>query len=126
MGLRTGKQYIESLRDGRHVYLEGRKVKDVTVDPRLGLTAQTVGELYDMQHDPEFRDLLTMDGPDGERMPVACMQPRTIADLARRRQAMKVWSDATCGLFGRTPDFMNVGIATLAFIWIVLRPFQDE
>jgi 4-hydroxyphenylacetate 3-monooxygenase oxygenase component len=114
MGLRTGKQYIESLRDGRHVYLEGRKVKDVTVDPRLGLTAQTVGELYDMQHNPEFRDLLTMDGPDGERMPIACMQPRTIADLARRRQAMKVWSDATCGMFGRTPDFMNVGIATLA------------
>jgi 4-hydroxyphenylacetate 3-monooxygenase oxygenase component len=114
MGLRTGRQYLDSLRDGRQVYLEGHRVDDVTADPRLGLTAQTVAELYDMQHDAKWRDTLTLPGPDGERMPMACMQPRTIEDLARRRAAMKVWADATCGLFGRTPDFMNLGIATLA------------
>lgn len=114
MGLRTGRQYLESLRDGRQVYLDGERVRDVTTDPRLGRTAQTVAELYDMQHDPRWRDALTVPGPDGEPMPAACLQPRTVEDLARRRIAMKVWADATCGLFGRTPDFMNVGIATLA------------
>lgn len=123
MGLRTGGQYLESLRDGRAVYLEGSKVPDVTRDPRLGLTAQTVAELYDMQHDARWRDALTMDRPGGaagERMPVACMQPASIADLARRRTAMKTWADATCGLFGRTPDFMNLGVATLAAASTVL------
>lgn len=114
MGLRTGKQYLASLRDGRDVHLEGRKVRDVTDEPRLGLTAQTVAELYDMQHDARWREVLTVPGPDGQPMPAACLQPRSIDDLARRRAAMKVWADATCGLFGRTPDFMNLGIATLA------------
>lgn len=114
MGLRNGRQYLDSLRDDRQVYLEGHRVDDVTTDPRLGLTAQTVAELYDMQHDERWRDRLTVPGPDGQPMPAACLQPRTLEDLARRRVAMKVWADATCGLFGRTPDFMNVGIATLA------------
>ncbi|HYF18210.1 MAG TPA: 4-hydroxyphenylacetate 3-hydroxylase N-terminal domain-containing protein [Ramlibacter sp.] len=114
MGLRTGRHYLSSLQDGRQVYLDGQLVRDVTRDPRLGLTAQTVADLYDMQHDPRWRDVLTAPGPDGERVPVACLQPRDAADLARRRAAMKCWADATCGLFGRTPDFMNLGIATLA------------
>lgn len=114
MGLRTGRQYLESLRDDRQVYLEGQRVRDVTDDPRLGLTAQTVAGLYDMQHDARHRDALTLGGPDGEPMPAACLQPRNVEDLARRRVAMKTWADATCGLFGRTPDFMNIGIATLA------------
>lgn len=114
MGLRTGSEYLESLRDGRAVYLEGHKVTDVTRDPRLGMTAQTVAELYDMQQAAPWREKLTTPGPNGAPMPMACLQPRSIEELVRRREAMKVWADATCGLFGRTPDFMNVGIATLA------------
>lgn len=114
MGLRTGEQYLASLQDGRQVYLEGHRVGDVSTDPRLGLTAQTVAELYDMQHAPATQEALTVTGADGQPMPAACMQPRSIDDLVRRRVAMKTWSDATCGLFGRTPDFMNLGIATLA------------
>ena len=115
MGLRTGQQYLDSLNDDRQVYLEGSRVRNVTTDPRLGRAARTVAGLYDMQHDPEWRDLLTAEDPaTGERTPISCLHPRTIADLQRRRRAMKVYSDATCGLFGRTPDFMNVGIAALA------------
>lgn len=114
MGLRTGRDYLASLRDGRAVYLEGRRVRDVTDDPRLGLTAQTVADLYDMQHDPRWRDVLVTTGPDGQPIPVACAQPVDVAALARRRVAMKTWADATCGLFGRTPDFMNLGVTTLA------------
>lgn len=114
MGLRTGRQYLQSLRDGRNVHLDGRKVRDVTADPRLGMAAQTLARLYDLQHDDSLRAVLTTAGPDGEPMPVACAQPRSIDELVHRRVAMKVYSDATCGLFGRTPDFMNVGIASLA------------
>ncbi|HYF20486.1 MAG TPA: 4-hydroxyphenylacetate 3-hydroxylase N-terminal domain-containing protein, partial [Ramlibacter sp.] len=67
MGLRTGRHYLSSLQDGRQVYLDGELIRDVTRDPRLGLTAQTVADLYDMQHDPRWRDVLTAPGPDGER-----------------------------------------------------------
>ncbi len=114
MGLRTGKQYLESLRDGRSVYLDGQKVRDVTDEPRLGLAAQSVAALYDMQHDARWRDVLTALDTDGERVPVSCLQPRSIEDLARRRRAMKAHADATCGLLARSPDFMNIGIAALS------------
>ena len=33
--IRTGEQYRESLRDGRQVWINGEKVKDVTVHPVL-------------------------------------------------------------------------------------------
>ena len=35
MTLRNGKQYCESLRDSREVYIHGERVKDVTVHPIL-------------------------------------------------------------------------------------------
>ena len=33
MGIRTGTEFRESLRDGRTVYVNGERVKDVTVYP---------------------------------------------------------------------------------------------
>lgn len=113
MGIRTGQQYLASLKDERRVYLDGERVADVTANPRLGAAAATVAALYDLQHEPAQRELLTQP-VDGETVAMAYVQPRSVADIARRGRAMKCFSDATCGLFGRTPDFMNAGIAALA------------
>ena len=33
----TGKEYLESLRDGREVYVYGERVADVTAHPELGI-----------------------------------------------------------------------------------------
>jgi aromatic ring hydroxylase len=35
MPVRDSKQYIESLRDGREVYIHGKRVEDVTKHPIL-------------------------------------------------------------------------------------------
>jgi len=35
MGIRTRREYLESLRDGRVVYVNGEKVGDVTTHPIL-------------------------------------------------------------------------------------------
>lgn len=35
MGIKTGKQYLESLRDGRRIVIDGEIVKDVTRDRRF-------------------------------------------------------------------------------------------
>ena len=48
MGIRTGKSYIESLRDGRQMWIDGELVKDVTKDRRFAAAAYTMAELYDM------------------------------------------------------------------------------
>ena len=53
MGIRTGKEYIDSLRDGRQMWIDGELIADVTKDRRFAGAAYTMAELYDMQHDPK-------------------------------------------------------------------------
>jgi len=109
MGIRTGKEYLESLRDGRRISIEGEMVRDVTRDPRFAGAAHTVAELLDMQHAAATRDVLTYESPTtGARVGKSFLEPRTREDLVERRAALKCWADATYGMMGRSPDFMNV------------------
>ena len=52
MGIRTGAEYRESLRDGRSVYVNGERVKDVTTYPPFQGVVDTIASLYDLQHQP--------------------------------------------------------------------------
>ena len=86
MGIRTGRQYLDSLRDDRQMWIDGECVKDVTQDRRFAAAAHTMAELYDMQHDPALRDTLTYPSPtSGERVGLSFIQPKSIDDLIRRR-----------------------------------------
>lgn len=115
MAIRTGRQYLDSLRDEREVYIDGRRVRDVTTDPAFRGVAQTLAELQDLQHAPETRDVLTaFDEASGQRVARSHLSPRTPQELAARGQALRRVAEHTCGLLARTPDFMNVGIAALA------------
>ena len=49
----TGSEFIESLRDGREVFIYGERVKDVTVHPAFRNTARMIARLYDALHDPQ-------------------------------------------------------------------------
>lgn len=53
----NGKEYLESLRDGREVYLNGEKIDDVTTHPAYRNAARSIAQLYDAMHDPEKRIL---------------------------------------------------------------------
>ena len=48
----TGKEYLESLRDGREIYIYGERVPDVTTHPAFRNAARTIAKLYDSLHDP--------------------------------------------------------------------------
>ena len=63
MGIRTGKELLESLRDDRALFIDGERVKDVTTDPRFAGAAQSLAELYDMQHDPALVERRTFRSP---------------------------------------------------------------
>src|SRR5262249_41572299 len=63
--LRTGKEHLESLRDGRIVYIGGEKVDDVTRHPAFRGAAATVAALYDMKVDPANRDVMTYEEDGG-------------------------------------------------------------
>src|SRR6266571_8524172 len=55
----TGAEFIESLRDGREVFIYGERVKDVTVHPAFRNTARMIARLYDALHDPQRKPVLT-------------------------------------------------------------------
>ncbi len=42
MGIRTGAQYLDGIRDDREVWCDGERVKDVTKDPRFAGGARTM------------------------------------------------------------------------------------
>ena len=115
MGIRTGKQFLDALKDDREIWIDGERVKDVTDDRRFAGAAHSLAELYEMQHAPALTDRLTYKSPSsGERVGLSFIQPKTIDELVRRREMVKIWMDATCGMFGRSPDFMNIQLAGFA------------
>src|SRR3954451_13070437 len=57
--LMTGQEYLESLRDGREVFINGERVADVTTHPAFRNAARSIARLYDSLHDPAQRELLT-------------------------------------------------------------------
>ncbi len=115
MGIRTGRQFLDSMRDGREIWIDGERVGDVTKDRRFAGAALSLAELYDMQHRPDLVETLTyVPGPGPERAGLSVILPKSVEDLVRRREMVKVWMDATCGMFGRSPDFMNITVAGFA------------
>src|SRR3989440_11901780 len=61
----TGAEYLESLRDGREIWIYGERVKDVTTHPGFRNTARMVARLYYSLHNPETRPLLTTETDTG-------------------------------------------------------------
>src|SRR5262249_24184771 len=116
MGVRTGRQYIKGLQNQqREVWLGGELVKDVTTHPGLANGVRAIASLYETQHDPGLRDEMTYVSPtSGERVGLSFIIPRTREDLERRREMMLHWARATCGMMGRSPDFMNGTFAAWA------------
>ena len=115
MAVRTGKEYLAGLHDSREIWYAGARVQDVTTHPALKNGALSIARLYDLQHEPALKHLMTYPSPtSGEPVGMSSIMPRTPDDLVKRRTMMKIWADATCGMMGRTPDFLNVSIMGFA------------
>jgi len=113
MPARTGAEYIKALHDNpAEVYLNGKRVKDVTTQPGLRNGVQTMAKLMDMQHDARLRDEMTYESPTtGDRVGLSFITPRTLEDLERRRVMMHHWARTTCGMMGRS---LNVNMMAMA------------
>lgn len=115
MAPRTGKQYVDALKDGREVWLNGRRLKDVTEEPLLRPAIDATAQLYDMQRDTAHVDLLTAESNSGTRIGRTYQAPRTFQDLVLRRKAITAWMERSCGFLGRSPDFMNTMITAMRY-----------
>jgi 4-hydroxyphenylacetate 3-monooxygenase len=111
----TGEEFLESLRDGRNVWIHGERVEDVTTHPAFRGSARSLAGLYDTLHDPAHRAVLTTptDTPGGTFTHPFFRPPRTVADLRAARTAIAAWQRMTYGWMGRTPDYKASFLATL-------------
>ena len=103
--LRTGSEYLRSLDDGRQVFVDGERVKNVAEHRAFREAARSVARLYDIAAEPGNRELMTFPSPKtGAPVLRAYQIPKTHADLRARRLFHEKWAEATFGLMGRTPD----------------------
>ena len=108
--LKTGRQHIDTLKDGREVFINGGKADDVTTHPAFRNMVATVGELYDYQSRSENVDLMTFEipaahgGKDGDRANRIWQLPTSYDELVERRRALESWTGIHAGFLGRAPD----------------------
>jgi len=103
--MRTGSEYLRSLDDGRQVFVDGERVKDVTTHLAFREAVRSIAKLYDIAAAPEMRERMTFVSPKtGEPVLRAYQIPRNHADLRARRLFSETWAEATFGLMGRTPE----------------------
>src|SRR5215475_9624510 len=103
----TGAEYLESLRDGREVYIYGERVGDVTEHPAFRNTARSLARLYDALHDPKMRPLLTTatDTGSGGYTHRYFRVARSREDVVGQRDAIAAWARMSYGWLGRSPDY---------------------
>ncbi|MQA82131.1 MAG: 4-hydroxyphenylacetate 3-hydroxylase [Streptosporangiales bacterium] len=111
--MRTGADYLAALRDDREIYVDGKRVDDVTVHPAFAPITATMAELYDLAADPA--NGMQYKAPEtGETANRVFSIPRSRDDLVARRAAIETWSRHTHGWVGRSPDHVGAFLAGFA------------
>ncbi len=101
--IRTGQQYLESIRDGRLVWVNGERVKDVPSHPMFKPLVDIRARIYDMQHDPKTRAAMTWsDG--GQDFSVGLKLPYTQEDWQAKRQSTDAVFNDIKGVVTRVGD----------------------
>lgn len=110
--LRTGEQYLQSLRDGRQVWINGERVKDVTVHPAFRPIVSLRARLYDMAREAKYKDLMAYrDETSNEPCNLALKLPKTQADWQDKRRYVDAQLQEIGGVVVR------IGDETIGELW---------
>lgn len=107
MGARRGEEVLRKLREQPpEIWYAGQRVEDVTTHPAFRNGVRSLARLYDLQwEDPEN---MLFDSPDsGDKVGRSFQIARTGAELQSVGRMIKRWSDASFGMMGRSPDYLN-------------------
>ncbi|SAL52943.1 4-hydroxyphenylacetate 3-monooxygenase [Caballeronia sordidicola] len=103
--IRTGEQYRDSIRDGRQVWINGERVKDVTTHPMFKPIVDIRARIYDMAHEKATQDVMSyVDEKTGERNAVGLKLPYTQQDWHDKRLAVDTVLDDIGGIATRVGD----------------------
>jgi 4-hydroxyphenylacetate 3-monooxygenase len=117
---------LESLRDGREIWIDGDRVEDVTTHPAFRNAARSVARMYDALHDPALRPVMLGQDRQGIVTHRFFMPSYTAEDLLAARDALAVWARLSYGYMGRSPDYKASFMATLGADPDWYHPFGDS
>jgi 4-hydroxyphenylacetate 3-monooxygenase len=109
----TGTEFLDSLQDGREIYIYGERVKDVTKHPAFRNSARMVARWYDRFH--ERKDVIGVetDTGSGKLTHPFFLGSKTSEDLIRGRDAIADLQQVSYGWMGRSPDYKAAFLGTL-------------
>ncbi|MBI3840939.1 MAG: 4-hydroxyphenylacetate 3-monooxygenase, oxygenase component [Thaumarchaeota archaeon] len=117
MGARSGKEFMARLDSTpREIWYGNERItRDVSKHKAFSGVARSVAALYDMQSREDLAEVMTYASPKtGDPVGASFLQPKSPADLAKRRAMMKAWADYSGGVLGRTADYLNSSIMAMA------------
>ena len=120
----TGDEYLESLRDGREIWIYGERVEDVTTHPAFRNSTRMIARMYDALHDPKYKDILTTDTDTGSGGYTHryFRAPKSGDDQLKARDAIAQWARLSYGWMGRAPDYKASFLGTLGTDFAFYRP----
>src|SRR5687767_9171428 len=124
----TGSEYIDSLRDGREIYVYGERVKDITAHAAFHNPIRMTARLYDALHDPAHQAVLTTQRDSGApgRTHRFFSTPHNAEDLVADQQAIAQWARMSYGWMGRSPDYKASLMYTLGANHRFYEKFADN
>ena len=102
--IRNGQDYRESIRDGREVFINGEKVKDVTQHPMFKPLVDVRARIYDMAHEDATKKIMTYTDEAGEQCAIGNRLPYSKADWEDKRRATNAVFEDIGGVVIRVGD----------------------
>ncbi|MCU9614890.1 4-hydroxyphenylacetate 3-monooxygenase, oxygenase component [Caldibacillus lycopersici] len=124
MGVINGQDYINRIDQlNNEIWLDGKRMEGkISEHPAFKGIMKTKASLYDMQHDPALKNMMTFQATEtGEPIGLSYLQPKTKEDLFKRRRMTELWARQTFGMMGRSPDYLNTVIMSFAAAAPLLR-----
>ncbi|MEX0814639.1 MAG: 4-hydroxyphenylacetate 3-hydroxylase family protein [Dongiaceae bacterium] len=110
--IRTGAEYRESIRDGRAVWINGERVKDVPSHPAFKPIVDVRARIYDMAHEDATRDIMSyVDADTNEANCIAYRLPHERQDWHDKRRAVDTVMTDIGGVV------IRVGDETIGEMW---------
>ena len=103
--IRTGNEYRESLKDGREVWIDGERVKDLSTHLVFKPIIDVRSRMYDMAHEAQFQEQLTYrDNETDELNTIYHKPPHTREDWHKKDMALDALIKDIGGIVIRVSD----------------------
>lgn len=117
MGVKNGQEFLSRIDQlETELWVDGQRLKgSISECPEFRGLLQTKASLYEFQTLEENLFDMTYDSPSsGEKVGMSFLQPTTKEDLKKRRNMFEQWARQTCGLMGRSPDYLSTALMSFA------------